>query len=131
MWTPHTPGSNSAGSAGWHILDVSAPVETFLAGLQRCETVLSSSLHGIVFAHAYGRRALWIELSSRVHGDGFKFFDYYASLGISAERVDRCRIDADTPPSALPARARAADTSALEKALITAVAASARALEIP
>lgn len=116
---------------GWHILDVSAPVETFLAGLQRCEVVLSSCLHGIVFAHAYGRRALWIELSSRVHGDGFKFLDYYASLGVSAERVDRCRIDAGTPPSALPARARAADTSALERALIMAVAASARALEIP
>jgi pyruvyltransferase len=83
---------------GFLVLDVGAPVDAYLKALQRCEVVLSSSLHGLVFAHAYGRRALWIELSDRVHGDGFKFYDYYSSIGVAADAVVRLRVSADLDP---------------------------------
>jgi hypothetical protein len=37
-------------------------------------------------------------MSDRVHGDGFKFFDYYASIGIPATEVVRHRVSANSDP---------------------------------
>jgi hypothetical protein len=46
-----------------------------------CRAILSSSLHGIIAAHAYGVPATWVKPSDRPKGDGFKFLDYWASMG--------------------------------------------------
>jgi pyruvyltransferase len=51
--------------------------------LIRCRCVLSSSLHGLIFADSLGIPNVWIKLSDRVVGKGFKFDDYYSSLDIS------------------------------------------------
>jgi pyruvyltransferase len=70
---------------------VLSPVQSpgaFFEVLKRADIVLSSSLHGVVFAHAFGKPALWLELSDKVLGKGFKFRDYYASLGVEPDRAD-------------------------------------------
>jgi len=46
------------------------------------DTIYSSSLHGIILAHAYGIPACWVELTNNLFGDGTKFRDYAASVGI-------------------------------------------------
>jgi len=53
-----------------------------------CEQVVSSSLHGIIVAHALGIPAVWMRLSESVAGGGFKFHDYASSVGLRLEPIE-------------------------------------------
>jgi pyruvyltransferase len=59
-------------------LDVTQPPEVFLANMARCQIIVSSSLHGLIFAEALGIPNLWLELGDRVLGRGFKFRDWFS-----------------------------------------------------
>jgi len=67
------------------VLDITADTEVVIDSICKSSIVLSSSLHGIVVAEAYGIPAVWVEFSDHVSGAGMKFRDYYASTG--RERV--------------------------------------------
>jgi hypothetical protein len=59
--------------------------EKFVDEIVDCEVVLSSSLHGLIVAHAYGVPAVWCDFADRpraIAGDGTKFHDYFASIGL-------------------------------------------------
>jgi len=53
--------------------------------------VISSSLHGLIIAHAYNIPAIWVRLGNRLYGDNIKFRDYLLSVGI--EPYDEIVID--------------------------------------
>jgi hypothetical protein len=56
-------------------------IESVINQFFECSFILSSSLHGIIVAHAYGIRALWVERVI-LEKTGFKFHDYFSSVGI-------------------------------------------------
>ncbi|MFZ2031194.1 MAG: polysaccharide pyruvyl transferase family protein [Vitreimonas sp.] len=83
------PVVEAARKQGAHVISPLLPILQFLDALSRAEAVVSSSLHGIVFAHALGRPAAWLELSDALIGGDFKFRDYFASIGLEGDAVPR------------------------------------------
>lgn len=61
-------------------LNVHADPVEFLQAMATCEAVISSSLHGLVFAEALGIPNLWITAGHHVGGDGFKFRDWFGTV---------------------------------------------------
>ncbi|UAB86161.1 polysaccharide pyruvyl transferase family protein [Zunongwangia sp. SCSIO 43204] len=57
-------------------------IEKTTKEILKCEKIISSSLHGIIVAHAYGIPAAFIEFSNKIFGDGVKFQDYFESIKI-------------------------------------------------
>jgi pyruvyltransferase len=53
----------------------------FIDRVSACDAVLSSSLHGLIVAEAYGIPNQWVSVSGNVLGRGFKFRDFFASVG--------------------------------------------------
>lgn len=53
--------------------------------ISKCKKIISSSLHGIIAAHAYNIPAAWVKFSNNIKGNDIKFKDHYASLGLEAE----------------------------------------------
>lgn len=80
-------------AAGLAVIDVFSGIESFVECVAGCRGILSSSLHGLICADAYGIPSRWIQVSNGVLGNGFKFRDYYASLGLREEPV---RVGADS-----------------------------------
>jgi hypothetical protein len=64
--------------------DVEETTNQFL----KCEKIVSSSLHGIIVAHAYGIPAVWQKFSDNVFGDDIKYQDYFESVLIPPYKSD-------------------------------------------
>ncbi|HEB12522.1 MAG TPA: hypothetical protein ENI11_02480 [Actinobacteria bacterium] len=117
----NSPWVKSCRDQGLTVIDVLSPLDEFFANLQRCAIILSSSLHGLVFAHSYDIPAVWIELSDQVIGSGFKFFDYYLSMGISPEDVTRFPILDNPDPRKIAKLASVTENKKLLENLETAL----------
>jgi hypothetical protein len=64
--------------------DVEDTTNAFL----KCERIVSSSLHGVIIAHAYGIPAVWQKFSDDVFGDDIKYQDYFESVEIPSYNAD-------------------------------------------
>lgn len=86
-------------------IDIMQSTESFINEILECEFIVSSSLHGLIAADAYGIPNVWVKISDNILGDDFKFHDYYESVnhfdvlplalsdGIS-KLIDSCKVKA-------------------------------------
>ena len=85
-FVPHYIDQQDPQVASWNgpLINVlrSNPLDV-VAEIRNCRAIISSSLHGIIVAHAYGIPAAWVRLGNRLMGDDVKFADYAASVGIT------------------------------------------------
>ena len=63
------------------IIDVKQDPLKTIDEICSCDMIVSSSLHGIIIAEAYGIDAVWIKLSDKIIGGRFKFNDYFLGSG--------------------------------------------------
>lgn len=62
------------------IIDITNPVEEVINDIVQCHFIMSTSLHGIIAAHAYNIKCLWIIISDKIAGGNTKYLDYYGSV---------------------------------------------------
>lgn len=80
----------SQGEKSYIILNIASDkVEEFISRVVECDFIVSSSLHGVIIAQAYNIPAVWVEFSDKVIGSGFKFFDYFHSVGVAPYKPKR------------------------------------------
>jgi pyruvyltransferase len=63
------------------IIDIEGGVNAVVDQVCSCSCIASSSLHGLILADAYRIPSVYLKISDRVLGHGFKFRDYFASVG--------------------------------------------------
>lgn len=78
------------------------PIDVLINILQ-CKKIISSSLHGIITAHAYAIPVAWVKFTNPIAGDDIKFHDHYESIGLSArlstfENLDFTIAEYDSAP---------------------------------
>lgn len=66
------------------LIDLKNNINSVTNQICSCKYIISTSLHGIIVAHAYKIPALWVDLnlSTRLVGDDTKFYDYFTSVKI-------------------------------------------------
>ena len=61
---------------------------SFIREVQKCDFVISSSLHGLVTADAYHIPNLHVQLSDGVYGKNYKYKDYYSTWDMDHKFAD-------------------------------------------
>lgn len=70
-----------ASNLSWRWIDVVNTDPLVVAReISSCEKIVSTSLHGLIAAHAYGIPSCHLSLGGKLFGDGSKFKDFYASV---------------------------------------------------
>jgi pyruvyltransferase len=64
------------------IINVMDNVETILDDILSCERIISSSLHGLIVADAYGIPNLHCKFTHLIGGDGMKYTDHFLSVQV-------------------------------------------------
>lgn len=69
-----------------HVIDICGGVEEVIQQVCACRAILSSTLHGLVLAEAYGIQSAWLQIDGgkNLVGRGFKFKDYLLATGREA-----------------------------------------------
>jgi polysaccharide pyruvyl transferase WcaK-like protein len=63
-------------------------VEAITQEILECERILSTSLHGLIVAHAYGIPAVWVKMSNKIFGNDIKYTDYLESAGLETYEAE-------------------------------------------
>ncbi|WP_338749879.1 polysaccharide pyruvyl transferase family protein [Janibacter alittae] len=77
-----------------HVVDVGQGLERVVDEIASADNCVSTSLHGLIIAQAYGVPWVWLRMDDhQLGGDQFKFDDFFSTL--TGEGVSRCDVTSD------------------------------------
>jgi len=103
--------------AGSTLIDLRQDPLEVVRHIAQCKVILSSSLHGLIAADSYhipNKHIMLYDYGEKMHGDGFKFADYYSSYNLKDKPI-RLYLGDDYPSTEDIVRSYNIDTSAVEK----------------
>lgn len=68
------------------VIDIQQSPEAFIEQLLECKNIISSALHGLVAADAYGIPNIRMILSDKIEGGDVKYNDYYSAFGLDSHK---------------------------------------------
>lgn len=71
------------------IINIRSDTRTIINAVARCKIILSSSLHGLIIAHALGVPYVWISIGNRIGGGHFKFHDFFSTCQSLHSAIDQ------------------------------------------
>jgi hypothetical protein len=84
----HKKHFDSLQDEGVHVVDVQEDPDTVVDQIAASQQCLSTSLHGIIVAQAYGIPWVWLRISGeRLLGGDFKFEDFFTVINRASVRV--------------------------------------------
>lgn len=79
----HAKGVPADHNHGYNFVDISQTPSSVIDTISNSRVCISSSLHGIIIAQAYGVPWVWLRAAdSGLVGDKFKFFDFFSGIGV-------------------------------------------------
>jgi pyruvyltransferase len=63
------------------MIDIQADWKTVIEEVLSCKKIITSSLHGLICAEAYGIPVIWVRYSDKITGGPLKFQDYFMGTG--------------------------------------------------
>lgn len=73
-----------------------------LKEMLQCRNLISSSLHGIIAAAAYGIPVSWVKFSDKLYGDGTKFMDFFQSIKVKHTVTELTSIETEDSLIGIP-----------------------------
>lgn len=73
------------------LIDITNTYENVCSQILKCDMVLSSSLHGLIFSDAMNVPNSWVKFSNKVKGGTFKFRDYYSVMTNPQQNFVSCK----------------------------------------
>lgn len=95
------------------VINVHAPAARVVREIASCRRIVTTSLHGLVTADAFGIPALWTMLEPALTGGDFKFRDYEAVITPGASRF--VAFDPGVPLEELLGRTASADRAIVDR----------------
>lgn len=101
-------------NAGHHMINVHQRARSATAEIASCRLIVTTSLHGLVTADAFGIPAVWTVLDPHLDGEDFKFRDY--ETVVSPGRSRFVAFDASAGLRELESKARAVNPDVVDAA---------------
>ncbi len=101
------------------LLDAADPPDRYFEQLTKCDAVVASSLHGLIFAEALGIPNLWVDLPAARERADFKYHDWF-TLAQEPQR-EPVHLDGRQQPSQLIEMCRLHDVTIDKPALTEAL----------
>ncbi len=70
----------------YNIINLLDPIERIIDQIVQSEFIISSSLHRLIVADAYGVPNKWVKFTDKILGDDTKYHDYYTTT----DKTDSC-----------------------------------------